>query len=151
MDRQLIAGRGEPPDGRSKICGLDSGRPADFAERGNPGRKTVPYLIPAVLSALALAVAAIGFRSAHRFKRPALFKTGAIVAAVGLMLLWLLPWWAIARDAGAWAMPLMVAALVVAVSVLGAGLSTMARAATGNQDSPADRIVQDIITLNDLP
>ncbi len=111
----------------------------------------MPYLIPAVLTVLALIVAAAGMQFAGKTRRPSLFKAGAILAAVGLMLLWLLPWWAISRDAGEWAMPLMVATLVVAVSVLGGGLSTMARAATGKDESPADKIVQDIITLNDLP
>ena len=111
----------------------------------------MPYLIPAVLTLLALLVAGIGMRFAVKSQRPALIKAGAFITAVGLMLLWLLPWWAIAQNSNEWAMPLMVAALVVAVSMLGCGLSTMARAATGNAESRTDQLVQDIATLNDLP
>ena len=109
------------------------------------------YLIPGILTLLALTVAIIGVRLAGKYRRPRLFKAGAFIAAAGLMLLWLLTWWVISRDAGAWAMPLFVAALFVAVSVLGAGLSTMARAATGKAESRADQLAQDFITLNDLP
>ena len=111
----------------------------------------MPYLIPGVLTVIALVVAVAGTRSAGRFRRPALFKAGAVIAAVGLMLLWLLPWWVIARDAAEWAMPLFVAALFVAISVLGAGLSAMARAATGKEASRTDDLVEDFIRLNDLP
>ena len=109
------------------------------------------YLIPAILTLLALIVAGIGVRLAGKYRRPTLFKAGAFIAAAGLMLLWLLPWWVIARDDAEWAMPLFVAALFVAVSVLGGGLGTMARVATGKESSRTDDLVEDFIRLNDLP
>lgn len=111
----------------------------------------MPYLIPAVLTVLAMSLVGIGMRFAGKTGRPALFKAGAFIAAVGLMLLWLLPWWVIARDDAEWAMPLFIAALFVAVSVLGGGLSTMARAATGKEASRTDDLVDNFIRLNELP
>ena len=111
----------------------------------------MPYLIPAILTLLALIVAGIGVRFAGKSRRPSLFKAGAFISAAGLMLLWLLPWWVISRDAAEWAMPLFVGALFVSVSVLGGGLSTMARAATGQGASRTDDLVEDFIRLNDLP
>ena len=112
---------------------------------------SMAYVIPAGLTLLALLVAGLGVRLAHKARRPRLLKSGAIIAGTGLMLLWLLPWWAISQHAGAWSMPLMVAALFVAVSVLGGGLSAMARAATGKAETREDHLFHDFVQLNDLP
>ena len=107
------------------------------------------YLIPAVLTLIAVLVAVFGSRFAARAGRPRMFRIGAFLSAVGLMLLWLLPWWVVTQKAGAWAMPLVVGAFVVAGSVLGGGLRAMATASTGKTESQVDRIVEDLSYLND--
>jgi ABC-type transport system involved in cytochrome bd biosynthesis fused ATPase/permease subunit len=108
----------------------------------------VQYAIPAVLTFIALLVAGIGSRHARRTRKPRLFKAGAWIAAAGLMLLWLLIWWAVEQDAGAWAMPLMVGALFVSISVLAGGIKAMQHAATGQVDTAADDALESLIRHN---
>lgn len=110
----------------------------------------MPYLIPGCLTLLALIVVGAGIQFGAKFRRPRLFQAGAGIAATGLILLWVLPWWASSTDAGDWAMPLMMAAFFAAIFVLAGGLSTMARAATGSEATHGDQILQDFLQLNDL-
>lgn len=105
--------------------------------------------IAIVLTLIALLIAAAGFAFGAKTRKPGLFKLAGMIAAVGLMLLWLLPWWAIASGQGNLQMPVMVIALVVAVSVVGLGLTLMARAATGQAESEVDRIIQNFDPYDD--
>lgn len=108
-------------------------------------------LIAAVLTLLAALIATAGILFAGKARKPRMFRIAGFVAAVGLILLWLLPWWAFSEAAGGMEMALVIAAFLVAVSVLGAGLSLMARAATGYVESEADRIIQNFDPYDELP
>lgn len=97
--------------------------------------------IAIILTLAALLVAAAGFGFAAKVRKPGLFKLGGLIAAAGIMLLWLLPWWAIASDRGSLQMPVMLGALILAISVLGLGLNLMTRAINGREESEVDRII----------
>src|SRR5688572_3072607 len=53
--------------------------------------QTTPYLLPAVLSVLALVVLRLGLPRAHRHRRPGRWRAGIIMTALGLVSVWLLP------------------------------------------------------------
>jgi Na+-transporting NADH:ubiquinone oxidoreductase subunit NqrB len=111
----------------------------------------MPNMIPLGLSVLALLLVFAGLGFSGNSRRPGLFRIGAIVAALGLMLLWVLPVWLFSADRGLWAMPMFIGVLVVAVSVLGAGLQLMARACGAREESAADRLFDDFVRHNELP
>ena len=103
------------------------------------------------LSLLAALLAFVGFWYSHKSRRPQLFKTGASLAALGIMLLWLLPLWLVGTERGAWAMPMFIAVLFVAVSVLGGGLQLMRRACGAPEVTANDGLFDDFLRQNDLP
>ena len=103
------------------------------------------------LSLLAALLVLAGFRFSVKSRRPTLFKTGASVAATGIMLLWLLPLWLLGGERGVWEMPMFIGVLIVAVSVLGGGLQLMRRACGGQEETPNDRLFDDFLRQNDLP
>jgi len=107
--------------------------------------------VPAGLTLLALTIVAVGFRFARSSRRPTLLRAGAATTASGLILLWLLPFWVFRIDTGLWAMPIFVAALLVAGSVLGLGLQLMARASGAQENSRNDTLFDDFIRHNGLP
>lgn len=111
----------------------------------------MPYTIIAVLTLLALLVVVAGFRFSDRSRRPRLLRVGAATAAVGLMLLWLLPMWLLSADRGAWAMPMFVGVMFVSVSVLGLGIQLVARACGAREETAFDRSFDDFLRQNDLP
>lgn len=94
------------------------------------------------MTLLAVLVAWIGLALSSRFRRPGLFKIGALSVSAGLMLLWMSVWWVSTRDFGAWAMPAFIAALFVPISMVGAGLGAMRLASTGQSETEFDRILQ---------
>jgi hypothetical protein len=103
------------------------------------------------LSGLAALVVFAGLRLSGKSRRPRLFKAGVFVAALGLMLLWMLPLWLISADRGIWAMPMFIAALFAAVSVLGLGLQFIGRACGVPEETAAGRQFDDFVRQNDLP
>jgi uncharacterized membrane protein len=103
------------------------------------------------LSLLAALLVLAGFKFSVKSRRPRLFKTGASVAATGIVLLWLLPFWLFGTDRGDWAMPMFIGVLFVAVSVLGGGLQLMRRASGGPEETENDRLFDDFLRQNDLP
>lgn len=107
-------------------------------------------LIAILLTVLAMALAWAGFAFAGRFRRPRLFRIGAGAAALGLLLLWLLPWMVMSRGLEP-AMPLFIGAMVIAVSTLGGGLTAMARSSSGYQESELDRIIQTSDPYDEFP
>ena len=111
----------------------------------------MPTIIVIVLTLLALAVLAGGFQFSDRSARPKLLRIGTATAAAGLMLLWLLPMWLLSADRGAWALPMFIGVLFVAVSVLGLGIQLVARACGAPEQSLNDRLFEDFIRHNDLP
>ena len=108
-------------------------------------------LIPVGMSLLAALLVFVCFRFSGKSRRPKLFKTGAIVTALGIMLLWLLPLWLTSADRGEWGMPMFVGVLIVAVSVLGGGLHLMRRACGAPEETVNDRLYDDFLRQNDLP
>ena len=108
-------------------------------------------VIPLGMSLLAALVLLGGLRWAGKAKRPRLLKIGAGLAAAGIMLLWLLPWLLFSEDRGAWAMPMFIAALFVAVSVLGAGLQSMARACGAREATRGDQLFEDFVRHTTFP
>lgn len=115
--------------------------------RGRP----MPNIIVTVLTLLALLVLIGGLRFSHRSRRPRLMRTGAALAAAGLMLLWLLPMWLFSADRGAWAMPMFIGVMFVAVSVLGLGIRLAARACGEPEETAFDTAFEDFVRHNDLP
>ncbi len=111
----------------------------------------MPNIIVVVLTILALAVLVGGFHFSDKSGRPKLLRIGGATAAAGLMLLWLLPMWLLSADRGAWAMPMFIGVLFVAVSVLGLGIQLVARACGAPEQSLNDRLFDDFIRNNDLP
>lgn len=103
------------------------------------------------LSLIAALLLFAGFKFSVKSRRPKLFRTGANLAATGIMLLWLLPSWLFSADRGGWEMPMMVAILIVAVSVLGAGLQLMRRAWGGQEETANDHLFDDFLRQNDMP
>ena len=92
-----------------------------------------------------------GFMFSCKSRRPKLFKVGASVTATGMMLLWLLPLWLVSTERGDWAMPMFIAVLFVAVSVLGGGLQLMRRACGAPEETANDRLLDDFLRQNALP
>ena len=109
------------------------------------------YLIFSGLTLGGILLAVFGGRYAERTSKPRTFRSGAIIAGVGLTLLWVLPLGALALKAREWSFFLFVGALFVAASAIGAGLQAMARAATGQAESAVDHALDSIIQQNDLP
>ena len=107
--------------------------------------------VPAGLTLLAMTIVAIGFRLSRASPRPTLLRAGTATTAVGLILLWLLPFWVFRVDSGLWAMPIFVAALLVAGSVLGLGLQLTARACGAREDIRNDALFDDFVRHNGLP
>ncbi|HYE28910.1 MAG TPA: hypothetical protein VEA61_11865 [Allosphingosinicella sp.] len=107
--------------------------------------------VPAGLTLLALTIVAVGFRFSRSSRRPTLLRGGAVTTAFGLILLWLLPFSVFRVDTGLWAMPIFVAALLAAGSVLGLGLQLMARACGEQEDSRNDTLFDDFVRHNELP
>jgi Na+/melibiose symporter-like transporter len=108
------------------------------------------YVITAVLTVVALVVILIGNRFAGSTSNPRTFRLGSRIAAVGLILLWLLPLGAMALKAAEWSMFLFIGALFIAGSTIAAGLQAMARAATETAESRVDQALDSIIQQNDL-
>lgn len=108
-------------------------------------------LIPAGLAILAAVVVFATFRLSGRSLRPKLLRIGGSITAVGITLLWVLPWWLLSSDRGIWAMPMFIGVMFVAVSVLGAGIQLIARACRGPAEKDNDRLFEDFIRHNDLP
>ena len=52
---------------------------------------TMPYLLPVVLTVLALIVLWLGLPRAHRYRRPGRWRAGVMMTALGLVGVWLLP------------------------------------------------------------
>jgi hypothetical protein len=111
----------------------------------------VPPVIAGGLSGLAALVVFGGLRLSGKSRRPRLFKAGAFVSALGLMLLWILPLWLFSADRGIWAMPMFIAALLAAASVLGLGLQLIGRACGAPEETAAGRQFDDFLGQNDLP
>lgn len=110
----------------------------------------MPELIPIGMSILAVLLVFASFKFSHKAPRPGLLRFGAFVIALGLTLLWLLPWWLVSTDWGAWAMPMFIAVLVVAISVLGLGLQLGARACGAREETAFDRSFDEFVRHNDL-
>ncbi|HYD38573.1 MAG TPA: hypothetical protein VEA60_13235 [Allosphingosinicella sp.] len=106
---------------------------------------------PAGLTLLALTIVAAGFRFSAGSPRPTLLRLGVATTALGLILLWLLPFWVLGADTGPWAMPAFVAVLLVAGLVLALGLQLTARACGARQSSRGDALFDDFVRHNDLP
>ncbi len=107
--------------------------------------------IAAILTVLALLIVAGGFRFSRKSRRPKLLRVGAAVTGLGVVLLWLLPLGLFSVDRGVWAMPMLVAALFVAGSVLALGIQLIARACGAPEPSRNDMLFNDFIRHNDLP
>ena len=107
--------------------------------------------VPAGLTLLALTIVAVGFRFSRGSRRPTLLRVGAVTTAMGLVLLWLLPFWAFRLDVGPLAMPIFVAALLVAGSVFGLGLQLTAHACGAQENSRNDALFDDFVRHNELP
>ena len=102
-----------------------------------PNGASLMYTVPAVLTLLAAAVLVVGLRQARRFRRPGRFRAGVIATAFGLVCVWALPAAVlIAMDRQDYEMLLLIAALFVAASLLGAGINAMSRA----NNTPRDEI-----------
>jgi lipopolysaccharide export LptBFGC system permease protein LptF len=114
------------------------------------GAETV-YYIPICLTLLSVAFVIGGFHLSRRSCRPKLLRAGAVITAVGLLLLWVLPWWLFNRVTSEWTLPLFIAILFVSISVLGLGLQLIARACGAREQSQSDRLLDDFSRLNDLP
>ena len=111
----------------------------------------MPYMIIGALTLLAALVLFAGFQFSGKSSRPKLLRIGAAAAAAGLMLLWVLLWWLLSADRGAWAMPMFIGVMFVAVSVLGLGVQLMARACGAPEETAFDRSFDDFVRHNDLP
>lgn len=111
----------------------------------------MPELIPVGMSLLAALLVFASFKLSDRAPRPRLLRIGACVTALGLTLLWLLPWWLFSTDIGVWAMPMFIGVLFVAVSVLGGGLQLMRRATGAREETVNDYLFDDFVRHNDLP
>ena len=72
-------------------------------------------------------------------------------AAIGLVLLWILPVWVMHADTGAWDMILFIAALFVAGSVIGGGLDAMHRATLAQEEGPVGELVEKLFRENHWP
>ena len=108
-------------------------------------------MIAIVLSVVAALLVLGGLRYSGKSQRPRLLQVGTVVAALGIMLLWVLPWWLLSADRGPWAMPMFVGSLFVAVSILGGGLQLMRRACGVSDDSPEGGVFEDFVRQNHLP
>jgi hypothetical protein len=90
---------------------------------------TVPYLLPMVLTMLAVAVLQVGLPRAPRYRRPGRWRAGVIMTALVLISIWLLP-------AGVFMFVgntqieglLFILALVCGAGVLGGGLQALSKA-----------------------
>ena len=111
----------------------------------------MPGLIPIGLSLLAALLVFASLKLSTRAPRPGLLRIGACVTALGITLLWLLPWWLLSTDRGAWAMPMFIGVLVVAVSVLGGGLQVMRLATGARAETVNDYLFDDFVRHKDLP
>ena len=88
-----------------------------------------PYLLPAVLSLLALAVLRLGLPRAPRYRRPGRWRVGVVLTAVGLVAVWLLPALVLKIvDNPDLDGILLVLAVALGMSVLGGGLQAMSKA-----------------------
>ena len=108
-------------------------------------------MIAVGLSGLAALFVLAGLSLSAKSRRPRLFKAGAFVTALGLLLLWMLPLWLFSADRGIWAMPMFIAALFAAVSVLGLGLQLVGRACGAAEETAAGRQFDDFLRQNHLP
>lgn len=108
-------------------------------------------MIPVGLSLLAALLVLASFKLSARAPRPGLLRIGACVTALGITLLWVLPWWLVSADRGAWAMPMFIGVLFVAVSVLGGGLQLMRRATGARAETVNDHLFDDFVRHNELP
>jgi hypothetical protein len=103
---------------------------------------TVPYLVPMVLTMLAVAVLWVGLPRAPRYRRPGRWRAGIIMTALGLISLWLLP-------AGVFVFGgntpidglLFILAMVFGAGVLGGGLQALSKANNTPSDDQWDSIV----------
>jgi hypothetical protein len=99
--------------------------------------------VAVILSLLALAVVGFGLPRAPKCRQPERWRSGVVATAVGLVLLWVLPLTAMAagakglvpRELG---VVLVIAALVVAVSLIGGGMDAMAKANNTPKDDSWD-------------
>ncbi len=111
----------------------------------------MPYMLVGALVLLSALVLFAGFYFSGKSSRPKLLRIGAATSAAGLMLLWLLPWWLFSVDRGAWAMPMFIGVMFIAVSVLGLGLQLTARACGARKETAFDGSFDDFVRHNDLP
>jgi len=103
---------------------------------------TTPYLLPAVLSLLALAVLRLGLPPAPRYRRPGRWRVGVVMTAVGLVAVWLLPAIVLMivenQDLDG---ILLVLAVALGMGVLGGGLQAMSKANNTASDDQWDGIL----------
>lgn len=111
----------------------------------------MPYMLVGALMLLAALVLFTGFYFSGKSSRPKLLRIGAATAAAGLMLLWVLPWWLFSADRGAWAMPMFIGVMIVAVSVLGLGVQLTARPCGAREETAFDRSFDEFVRHDDLP
>lgn len=102
---------------------------------------STPYLLPVVLTVLALVVLWFGLPRASRYRRPGRWRAGVIMTALGLVDVWLLP-------AGVLMFVdnteidglLFILALVCGAGVLGGGLQALSKADNTPNDDHWDSI-----------
>jgi hypothetical protein len=96
---------------------------------------TTPYLLPVLLTVLALMVLRFGLPRARRYRRPGRWRAGVIATAVGLVGVWLLPLGVLmAVDNQELDGLLFILAVVCGMSVLGGGLQALSTA----NNTPSD-------------
>ena len=110
----------------------------------------MPNMIVGGLIVLAALLVFIGVKFAQGRKSPKLFRAGAFIAAAGITLLWLLPWWLFSTDRGDWAMPIFIGAFFVSVSFLGLGIQLIAHSCGAREESHGDALFEDFLRQNDL-
>lgn len=102
---------------------------------------TTPYLLPVVLTVLALVVLRFGLPRAHRYRRPGRWRAGVIMTALGLVGVWLLPMSVFMFvDNTEMDGLLFIFALVCGAGVLGGGIEALRTANNTPNDDQWDSI-----------
>jgi hypothetical protein len=100
---------------------------------------TTPYLLPVLLTVLAVLVVWFGLPRASRYRQPDRWRLGIILTSAGLMAIWLLPAGVVIyvnQREIKWI--LFILALVCGAGVLGGGLQALSKANNTARDDQWD-------------